>query len=176
MELAFKVLYEMWLEALYDVSGGLGEDATGSEQDLLFRIASISRKRFIRNSCYIISGISGSGKTSLGLRLEGCGFHKIPNVVVRPRRPEERESDYLFVDEDEFRRLWHNEELATVHKTNGVWHGFRWSDVRHIASLRTLLYVDKSVSSAKELARLLPKRDGRACIFSRHLSRSLQNA
>src|SRR3989338_3713370 len=129
MKLAFKALYEIWLEALADVSGGLGGDTTGSEQNLLDKIASISHKRFIRNSFYIISGISGSGKTSLGLRLEGRGFRKIPNTVTRPRRPEERENDCIFVDEAEFLRLWGSEKFATVCRTNGMWHGFRWSDV-----------------------------------------------
>jgi len=149
-------LFELWLVSLRSLASGLEGCTTGDEQSLLATIATMSRERFARSSCYIISGISGSGKTSLGLELERRGFRKIPNVVTRPRRPEERDSDCVFVDEEEFYRMWRGEELATVRKTNGVWHGFRWSDVERIALRHECLYTDKSVPSAMELVKLLP--------------------
>ena len=63
-------LFELWLVSLRSLASGLEGCTTGDEQSLLATIATMSRERFARSSCYIISGISGSGKTSLGLELE----------------------------------------------------------------------------------------------------------
>ncbi len=106
--------------------------------------------------CCMLSGISGSGKTTITGLLEVAGFRKLPNVTTRPRRDEERGEDYVFTDADTFLSWKREGKLFHPHKRNGVWHAILQTDVVGLKRGNRRLYADKSVAGVLALAREIP--------------------
>ena len=98
-----------------------------------------------------LSGISGVGKSSIGIQLEADNFQKVPNVTTRLKRSEERNHDYHFLTISEFQRFEQDNELFHPHQRNEVWHAIKKSDISLMLRSEGKLYMDKSISSIKEL-------------------------
>jgi len=110
------------------------------------------------NRCWIISGISGSGKTTISNFLNTAKFKKLRNITTRPKRSEENNKEYIFISEKKF-LLWKNKNLLfDPHKRNGVWHAMLKKDIKKIENKNTLIYLDKSVASSIALSKILPKK------------------
>ncbi len=116
-----------------------------------------SIKRLKPSRKWIISGISGSGKTTVSKVLEHAGFKKLPNVVTRPRRFNEKNSENVFTDTKTFLK-WRKEGLLFhPHKRNGAWHAILKSDIKKLQDGKIPMYMDKSIASSIALLKSLPK-------------------
>lgn len=146
---SYRELAEKWNGALKEVCLALGEQ---NENYAPSRLEELSRNRFKRSNCYVISGISGSGKTTFGKMLEYLSFRKLPTAVVRNRRPEEVQGlDYIFVNESTFRQWEKEGEFLFSHRTNGVFHGFPRSHLAVFKDCQGKFYLDKSIKSVYQL-------------------------
>ncbi len=111
-----------------------------------------SHTRLRKANRYIVSGISGSGKTTFGKLLEYMSFRKLPTAVVRSPRPGEIQGlDYIFLDEYTFERWRDRNMFSFYHKTNGVSHGFLRSHLRDLKGQSGRFYLDKSIRSVSWL-------------------------
>ncbi len=116
-------------------------------------LARLDRQRKI---C-IISGLSGAGKSTVGNILTNARFQKIPNVTTRKKRPNETDADYVFLDEPTFHSWNEQHRFALTKKTNGASHGFLQKHIDLLQQPHEFYYIDKSVSSAIALSKLLPR-------------------
>lgn len=109
------------------------------------------------NSNWIISAISGSGKTTILKQLTSAGFYKLPNITTRPQRSEENDNDYIFINKETF-FSWKNRNLLFhPHKRNGVFHAILKKDLEKFKDKNSLIYLDKSVASSLKLINNLPR-------------------
>lgn len=104
---------------------------------------------------WFVSGISGSGKTTITSLLDTHGFSRLPNVTTRARRHGERETDYVFTDESTFQEWEQRGLLFHPHTTNRVSHAIRHEDLKRLETDEKL-YVDKSVKSLSVLYEEVP--------------------
>lgn len=149
MEIAtYKKLDEAWNDAVRSLCESLGHKGTCS----VYQLEKYSRPRFRKSNRYIISGVSGSGKTTFGKMLEYLAFRKLPTAIVRVPRPEEIQGlDYIFLKEDTFRQWRESHEFFFSHITNGNLHGFLRSHLSVLKSGGGKFYLDKSVRSTRQL-------------------------
>lgn len=113
--------------------------------------------RFRYSNVWFVSGISGSGKSTIVKFLERHGFRRVPNVVTRKKRPEESESDAVFADTATFLKWRKRGLLFHPHKTNAVWHAMRKSDIEKMVRAKNRLYADKSVKSILAIIDAYPR-------------------
>lgn len=106
-----------------------------------------TRVRLKTRNHWIISGISGSGKSTISQLFINNGFKKLRNVTTRSKRPDETEEDYIFVNDAEFQRLRHNKKIFHPHITNKKWHGILYADLNGL-NTDERLFLDKSVKSS----------------------------
>lgn len=105
----------------------------------------------IEKNFLILSGMSGSGKSTIGRVLEQeHGYEKLRNVYTRKKRDDETESDGIFVSTSEFHTWREKGELLIAKKTNAAWHGIRSDEMDKLTS-GTFIWADKSVGSLLEL-------------------------
>lgn len=105
---------------------------------------------------FIVSGISGVGKTLLGKSTERYGFTKIPGVTTRQPRPEESAKDYIFISEEMFWQWQEKNRFLTYCRTNEVWHALLRNHFHLLASGEGLIYIDRSVPSTIDIWKQLP--------------------
>lgn len=120
-----------------------------------------SMDRLKPSRVWILSGISGSGKTTISKILDSIGFKKLPNVTTRPRRLREKGSEYVFVDTKTFLAWRKRNMLFHPHKRNAVWHALLKKDIKKLLSRKFRVYMDKSVASSLVLLKEFPRP---ACI------------
>ena len=133
---------------------GLSPDST--QAGLVSQIENTTGGNLHSSPTWVLSGISGSGKSTIVKILQRKGFERLPNVVTRHRRPEESETDNRFVDDKTFIELQRKGELFHPHVTNGVRHAILKQDIEKLISGEHLLYLDKSVSSVLSLLEEYP--------------------
>jgi len=110
-----------------------------------------SARKLKPSRVWIISGISGSGKTTVSEVLNGAGFKKLPNVTTRPRRLGEKDSEYVFVDANTFLDWRKKNMLFHPHRRNAVWHAILKKDIQKLQNERRRVYLDKSIASSLAL-------------------------
>ncbi|NBD73591.1 hypothetical protein GVX82_00940 [Patescibacteria group bacterium] len=109
------------------------------------------------DSSVILSGISGSGKSTVGLFLEKRGYRKFRNVTTRPPRPTEQADEQHFVSEQEFTSLETSGELFFPHERNGVRQALLRREVEQLEAGSSRFWMDKSVASCVKLIRNVEK-------------------
>ena len=125
------------------------------ESEMAHVLERLTEPRLRSSSHWFISGISGSGKTTVTRILQEQGFHGLPNVTTRAKRSNEQETDYVFTDEETFAKWEQNGLLFHSHTTNGVSHAIRYEDLQRL-STNEKLYADKSVTSLSVLYKEVP--------------------
>ena len=105
---------------------------------------------------WFISGMSGSGKSTIIQTLSHAGYDRLVNVITRSKRAEEKETDNLFTDDAKFFEWQSKGLLFQPHKTNGVWHAILKTDIQKALDRRHRLYTDKSIRSTLEIIKEFP--------------------
>lgn len=146
-----------YADALGSVARTIGVDEGSSGADTAQRMESMTARLLHPSNTWFVSGISGSGKSTVVHALRERGYARIPNVVTRPRRPEESEHENVFVTEAEFDRMEAAGSLFHPHMTNGVRHAMRISDITSMTEGARPSYLDKSVPSVIDLIRAYPR-------------------
>ena len=95
----------------------------------------------------ILIGPSGSGKTTIAKELEKKGFKVAKSMTTRPKRNNENEDSYFFVDETAFEK----EELILKTDFNGYQYGLPVKEIE-----RADVFILEP-SGAKELRRFCPE-------------------
>lgn len=126
-------------------------------QGLSYGLEKESVKKLGPSRVWIISGISGSGKTTVSKFLDDAGFRKLPNVTTRARRFGEKDSDYVFTDMRTFTKLRKKNTLFHPHKRNAVWHAILKKDIQKLQSGKFCMYMDKSIASSLVLLKAFSK-------------------
>lgn len=127
-----------------------------SARELPHILEKASWAHFRKNTRYILSGISGSGKTTIAKILEKKGFKKLPNITTRARRSEEKDSDAVFVTEKVFKEWKRQNMIFHPHRRNKVWQGILKGNLRQFTGRNGKWYADKSVASAIEISKGFP--------------------
>lgn len=123
-----------------------------------------TKSRLHRANQWFISGISGSGKSTVTKLLEENGYAKIPNVTTRARRQSERENDYVFTDSPTF-QAWEAEgKLFHPHDRNGVRHAVLLSDIDRLRGSERV-YMDKSISSTRTIVDEMPQLQSACFVY-----------
>ena len=117
------------------------------------------------SNTWFVSGISGSGKSTVVKMLERGGFVRLPNVVTRPKRPEESAHDYIFTDDATFLKWKRGGLLFHPHKTNEVWHAILKKNLKRMTGGKHGMYADKSVTSAIKIVQEFPRMRGSNFIY-----------
>jgi len=121
-----------------------------------YALEDVTRPHLRASDTWFVSGISGSGKTTITKMLEGAGYARLKNVLTRARRPEETDRDNIFIDTPTFVQLENDGALYDPHITNGTWHALQKSDVDALVEGSKKFYVDKSVRSTGVLLDAFP--------------------
>jgi guanylate kinase len=104
-----------------------------------------------------ISGMSGSGKSTIGAALEMQGYRRIPNTTTRMPRPGESRNAYRFVDRQTFERSVTEQMIITPHMRNGVYHGIHRDEVTRLCTQSERVYIEKSVAGCIALTEHYPE-------------------
>ena len=158
MNLSYRTLEKEYYKEMHAIAASISQDAPIiSNIDLPYFLEKETLAKLKQNSCWIISAISGTGKTTISEQFISRGFKKLPNVTTRPKRPEEKNNDCVFISNSSF-TLWKNNGLLFYpHKRNGVWQGILKKDIKKLKNSTSLIYFDKSVESAIALRKKIPK-------------------
>ncbi len=103
----------------------------------------------------VLSGIGGSGKTSVLRYLEELGFNVLPTVTTRPRRNSDGR-DRVNVSPEEFHQRVEKNEFAFWQVTNGYYQGFPTENLRALRGFVPTI-VDKSIPSVLKIKEALPQ-------------------
>lgn len=142
------------------------DDKSVADEHLPDQLEQRSSETNNKYTTVFLSGISGSGKSTVASMLEENDFQKVPNVTTRARRPNERSEDCVFVTQCEFDRMNLGNKLFHPHKRNGVWQAVLQSDIESLSSTHVRKYMDKSPSSVKEiLTNYSSVRKSAVCIY-----------
>lgn len=159
MDISYKVLEKDYYKALRTIAFSLkikNKSITKIKLPYLLENATLFRLKPKRR--WIISAISGSGKTTISKYLVTANYKKIPNVTTRPRRFGEKFVDYFFVSNSKFLSLKKRNLLFHPHKRNEVWHAIMKKDIGKFNNKKSKIYLDKSVASSLALINSLPKK------------------
>ncbi len=157
MDSSFEKLESDYYKALEILLRHLGNNSAASTRRAIpYSLEKSTEGLLKRSRCWIISGISGSGKTTITKLLDQRGFKRLPNVTTRLRRIGEQSSDCIFVDKPKFMQWLNADKLFHPHRRNKVWQAMRVQDIQKFERGRSLLYVDKSVAGALELVQAAP--------------------
>jgi guanylate kinase len=108
----------------------------------------------------VLSAPSGAGKTTIARKLvDGWDdFAFSVSATTRRRRPGERHGrDYLFVDEDEFRRMRDDGELLEWAKVHGSLYGTPVRQVTEAGARGSRVVLDIDVQGARQIRERLPE-------------------
>lgn len=157
--MTYKTLEKKYYEALRILASSLGnKEKAVSQSKLPYFLEASTLPKLKSSSRWIISAISGSGKTTISKQFVSLGFCKLLNVTTRPPRAGETSSDYIFVNKGTF-LLWKRKKLLFhPHKRNGVWHAILKKDIKRLISGSSSFYLDKSISSSLKLKSYLPQK------------------
>lgn len=155
-ENTYENLEKEYERVIRELARVLGIDERGSIEDVSRGLEERTSTKLRPSTTWVLSGISGSGKSSIARLLEEHGFTKIPNVTTRPRRQREKETEYVFTDETTFKDWEAQGLLSYPHITNGVWHAMRHVDLENLVKPGMKRYLDKSVSGLMGLSKSLP--------------------
>ena len=104
---------------------------------------------------WFVSGISGSGKSTVTSNLAAHGYEKLRNITTRAKRPGETDADYIFTDDATF-KMWEAQgRIFDPHITNKVWHGILFEDLQKLQQGGTV-FMDKSVKSVRGIVHAFP--------------------
>ncbi|HEY4520842.1 MAG TPA: hypothetical protein VJL57_00380 [Candidatus Paceibacterota bacterium] len=156
MAFEMEKLEERYYGALRGITKSFDISETVAKDDLPTLLEEDTSGRLSHSNIWFLSGISGSGKSTIVKMLEHRGFGRLPNVVTRPRRPEESEQDNVFVDDNTFIQMEQRGELFHPHITNGARHAVLKKDIEHLVGGKHRLYMDKSVRSVARLLKEYP--------------------
>lgn len=154
--MTYNTLEKDYYKALQKITNSLKIKEQASKEELLYLLENNTLPRLKQNSLWIISAISGSGKTTILKQLASVGFCKLPNVTTRAQRAEETENDYVFVDKKTFLAWKLNNLLFHPHKRNGVLHAILKTDIQKLKNKDSFFYLDKSVAASLKLKEALP--------------------
>lgn len=135
------------------------------ESDNLVKDLELFSLGALKKRSFIVSGISGAGKTTFGNIAQENGYIKIPGVTTRKPRPEENNNDYIFVDENIFMDWVEKKEIIIHRKINGVWHGILRDSVEKFSNSSELFFMDRGVACAIDLYRLSGSNAGINLIY-----------
>lgn len=159
MDLSYKNLEEEYYKALRDIVRSLDiKMKSTSCIKLPYLLENTTLPKLQPQKCWIISGISGVGKTTILKQLTSAGFIKIPNITTRLKRSEEKNEENMFIDNSRFLLLKRLNLLFHPHKRNSVWQALLKKDVKKLIKGDTFLYLDKSVAASITLKKTLPKK------------------
>ncbi len=159
MNLSYKILEKDYYKTLRFLSNCLNvKNKSISDAKLPYLLENKTFLKLKPKSCWIISAISGAGKTTISKQLVSVKFIKLPNVTTRLKRSEEKDGDYIFINKSKFLSWNHKNLLFHPHKRNGVWQAILKKDIEKLKKGKTLFYLDKSVASSIILEKSLPKK------------------
>lgn len=148
--------YYVVLKTLTSSLENKGKAISRSELPYFLETSTLPRLKPARR--WIISAISGSGKTTILKQFVSAGFHKLLNVTTRPARAGETNSDYIFVDKKTFLSWKRHKLLFHPHKRNGAWHAILKKDIKKLVGKNSSFYLDKSIASSLKLKSYLPQK------------------
>mgnify|MGYP003393691539 CR=1 FL=1 len=156
LEFSYKTLENNYYKTLQNIANSLniGNKIT-SRIKLPYLLENITICKLHPERRWIMSGISGSGKTTISHLLTNVGFRKLPNIKTRPRRSEEASNENYFVDKETFLSWNKGGLLFNPHIRNGTLHAILKKDLEKLTHKNTLTYLDKSVASALSLVKAI---------------------
>lgn len=128
-------------------------------EKIAYALEKMTLQRLRPVSLWIVSGISGSGKSTVTKKLECAGFRNLPNVITRQRRKGERADENIFIDNLKFKSWKKQGLLHNPHKRNGVWHALLKKDVEKLGEKNSFIHANKSVASAINLVKKIQKKN-----------------
>ncbi len=147
--MSYRTLEKDYYKVLHTLATHLSPKAnSASKKELPYILESSTSNRLKPNFHWILSSISGAGKTTIARQPILAKFKKLPHVTTRTRRLEEKSNEYICVSNSAF-LLWKRKNLLFhPHKRNGVWQAILKKDLKKLTANNSLIYLDKSVSSS----------------------------
>ncbi len=153
-----KALEKAYYHELSAIAAQLGMTETEArKKQSPYALEDATTLRLQPHRSWVISGISGSGKTTATKYFERHGLIKLPNVTTRARRIGEKDSEYHFLASKKFLLLRKAGVFYHPHRRNGVWQAILKKDLQRLAKGKQHFYLDKSVASAIALTKALAK-------------------
>ncbi len=152
----FTAKYNTVLQRMYFI---MSHQSSGNvtEGELPYKLEKITwHKNAEPPNLIIVSGISGSGKTTSLKHVAELGYKKLRTVTTRCQRLGETEDDAIFVKQEEFDLLVKQNKLFYPHVRNKVSQGILIADLQKLKDNKVRTYADRSVASTRRLIKELP--------------------